>query len=80
MPIIRSGDFQEQQLWCIISAVPVAKPLALKLSWETNLYSIAKVIHSFIYRIISLFAVFAQFLLFSQDKAAFFFMKGNVST
>lgn len=28
--IIRSGDFQKQQLWCIISAALMAKPLGVE--------------------------------------------------
>lgn len=69
---MRSGDFQKQQLRCIISAAPTAKPLGIETVLR-NEYILLLML-AFIY-LVKLFLIccFTEFLLFSQHKTLFFY-------
>lgn len=69
---MRSGDFQKQQLRCIISAAPTAKPLGIETVLR-NEYILLLML-AFIY-LVNLFLIccFTEFLLFSQHKTLFFY-------
>lgn len=71
---MRSGDFQKQQLRCIISAVPTAKPLGNETVLR-NEYILLLML-AFIYLANRfLICCFAEFLLFSQHKPLLFLQR-----